>query len=63
MNGDSIMNHSKSHSVDRDILIKLERLYQSKCMQVEKAKAISNSLMYKVLKAEADNIKSAIDQC
>lgn len=56
------MSHSPTLSLKSDHLAKLEKLYQSKCLQAEKAKAISNLFMYQVLKAEADNLKSAIDQ-
>lgn len=56
------MSHSQTYPAEQTILSKLEKLYESKCLQAEKAKAISNPLMYQVLKAEADNIKTAIDQ-
>lgn len=43
-------------------LATLEKLYQNKCLQAEKAKAGANTFMYQVLKAEADNIRFAIDR-
>jgi hypothetical protein len=56
------MSHSQTLSAKQNYLAKLTKLYANKCLQAEKAKAVSNSLMYQVLKAEADNIKTAIDQ-
>lgn len=43
------------------LMKKLEKLYQCKCGQVEKARTSSNSLRYKVLMAEAEVIKTELE--
>ncbi len=55
------MNNDQTSPSNQANLAKLERLYVNKCLQVEKAKTLSNSFMYQVLKAEAENIRFAID--
>ena len=56
------MSHSQAHFQIQETLTKLEKLYENKCLQAEKAKTLSKPFMYQVLKAEADNIRLVIDQ-
>ena len=52
------MDHDSRHTHSD----KLKKLYLNKCQQAEKAKVVSNTFMYQVLKAEADILRNELDK-
>jgi len=54
-------NGNVSNHKSAVLIRKLERLYLSKCGQLEKARLSSNHFRYQVLKAEADVLKTELE--